>query len=131
CIGVVIYHHREAHNRRLELGYMLARPYYGRGLMLEAVQALIAHCFAELGVHRIEAMIHPDNAGSIRLVERLRCRREGAPLRDYGRSGERYMSAMVYALINGEEPPGPAADAAGAQRARGAAASPRSRIPAR
>lgn len=128
CIGMVIYHHREAHNRRLEVGYMLARPYYSRGLMTEAMQALVEHCFGELGVHRIEAMIHPDNAASIKLVERLGFRPEGGPLRDYWRIGDRYMSAMVYALINGSEPREVRPETHGVRRSRVAAtASPRSR----
>src|SRR5207342_843497 len=45
CIGMVNYHHREAHNRRLEVGYILAPAKQGRGLMTEAMQALLAYCF--------------------------------------------------------------------------------------
>src|SRR5262245_30146256 len=66
CIGMVNYHHREAHNKRLEIGYILARSHYGRGLMTEALQALITYCFDALGTHRIEALIEPENAASIR-----------------------------------------------------------------
>jgi RimJ/RimL family protein N-acetyltransferase len=99
CIGMVNYHHREAHNRRLEVGYMLARSHYGRGLMTEAMRALIAYCFTELHVHRMEALIHPDNSNSIRLAERLGFRFEGGPLRDYWRLGERYISVVIYGLI--------------------------------
>jgi len=29
CIGMVIYHHREARNHRLEIGYILAKPQRG------------------------------------------------------------------------------------------------------
>jgi ribosomal-protein-alanine N-acetyltransferase len=124
CIGMVIYHHREAHNRRLEIGYMLARPYCGRGLMTEAVRALIEHFFAELGVHRVEAMIHPDNSASIKLVERLGFRRESGPLRDYWRIGESYMSAVVYALIDGGESRASSPETLDARRSRGAATAP-------
>jgi len=102
CIGMVNYHHREGHNKRLEIGYILARSYYGRGLMTEALRALITYCFDELGTHRIEALIEPDNAASIRLVERLGFRREGGPLRDYWRVGASYRSVMVYGLIDSD-----------------------------
>ena len=53
-------------------------------------------------MHRVEALIHPDNAASIRLAERLGFRYEGGPLRDYWRVGDGYMSVMVYALLAGE-----------------------------
>ena len=71
CIGLVNYHHREARNEKLEIGYILAPAQQGRGLMTEAVAALVAYCFGELAAHRIEALIHPDNTASIRLVAEL------------------------------------------------------------
>jgi [ribosomal protein S5]-alanine N-acetyltransferase len=134
CIGMVNYHHREGHNRRLEVGYILARSHYGRGLMTEAMQALIAHCFAELRVRRVEAMIHPDNAASIRLVERLGFQFEGGPLRDYWRVGDHYLSALVYGLVNDGETGDPARiadDVSAMRRPRVAAKAPPGRTPAR
>jgi len=104
CIGMVNYHHREARNARLEIGYILAPGQQGRGLMTEAVAALVTYCLEDLAVHRIEALIHPDNVASIRLVERLDFRCEGGPLRDRWRRGEGYMSVMMYALIAGDPP---------------------------
>ena len=102
CIGMVNYHHREAHNRRLEIGYILAPSHQRQGLMTEALQALVAYCFDELRTHRIEAMISPDNHTSTRLVERLGFQREGGPLRDYWRVGEEYRSVLVYGLIDSD-----------------------------
>ena len=101
CIGLVNYHHREARNEKLEIGYILAPAQQGRGLMTEAVAALIAYCFDELAAHRIEALIHPDNVASIRLVERLGFLCEGGPLRDRWRRDDGYMSVMMYARIAG------------------------------
>lgn len=103
CIGMVNYHHREPRNKRLEIGYILAPAQHRKGLMTEAVQALLDHCFADLGVHRVEALIHPDNAASIALVRRLGFKLEGGPLRDYWRRGDNYMSTMMYGLIAGEQ----------------------------
>jgi ribosomal-protein-alanine N-acetyltransferase len=102
CIGMVNYHHREAHNRRLEVGYILAPAKQGRGLMTEAMRALLDYCFAELAAHRVQALIHPDNAASIRLAQRLGFRCEGGPLRDYWRIGEAYASVMMYGLLASE-----------------------------
>ncbi|MBA8901121.1 GNAT family N-acetyltransferase [Phyllobacterium sp. P30BS-XVII] len=99
CIGMVNYHHREARNHRLEIGYILRTEWQGRGLMGEAVQALVNHCSENLKIHRISAIIHPDNAASIKLVERLGFEYEGGPMRDYWRVGTTYMSPMLYSLI--------------------------------
>jgi [ribosomal protein S5]-alanine N-acetyltransferase len=100
CIGMVNYHHREVRNRRLEIGYIIAPEHQRNGFGREAVQALIRYCAEELAVHRIEAFIHPENIASIRLAERSGFRCEGGPLTDYWCLGERYLSVMIYALIN-------------------------------
>jgi ribosomal-protein-alanine N-acetyltransferase len=100
CIGMVNYHHREVRNRRLEIGYIIGRKHQRRGFGTEAVQALIQYCTDELAAHRIEALIHPENAASSRLVERLGFQCEGGPLTDYWCVGDKYLSVMMYALIN-------------------------------
>jgi [ribosomal protein S5]-alanine N-acetyltransferase len=99
CIGMVNYHHREARNKRLELGYFIAPRHQGQGFGTEAVQSVLDYCVGRLGVHRVQAFIHPDNRPSIRLVERLGFRCEGGPLADYWCVGDRYLSAMLYAFV--------------------------------
>ena len=102
CIGMVNYHHREAQNRRLEVGYIMAPAQQRRGLMTEAMQGLLTYCFEELAVHRVQALIHPDNAASIALATRLGFRCEGGPLRDYWRVGDGFLDVMIYALLAAE-----------------------------
>lgn len=102
CIGMVNYHHRDARNRRLELGYIVAPKHQHNGFGTEAVQAIVSYCTDELQAHRIEALIHPDNVASKRLIERLGFRCEGGPLRDYWRVGDRYVSVLIYAKINND-----------------------------
>jgi [ribosomal protein S5]-alanine N-acetyltransferase len=98
-MGMVCYHHREARNKRLEVGYILAPQHQRRGLGTEAVRAVLDYCVGKLGAHRVQALIHPENTASIRLVERLGFRREGGPLTDYWRVGDGYRSVMLYAFI--------------------------------
>jgi [ribosomal protein S5]-alanine N-acetyltransferase len=102
CIGMVNYHHREARNRRLEIGYIVMPARQGRGFGTEAVAALVEYCLESLAVHRIEALIHPDNTASIRLVGRLGFLCEGGPLRDRWCRDDGHMSVMMYARIGGE-----------------------------
>lgn len=59
------------------LGYAIDAEHEGRGLMREALEAAIAHAFAVLRLHRIQANYVPDNARSGRLLERLGFAREG------------------------------------------------------
>ncbi len=53
------------------LGYSLDEDHEGSGLMREALEALIAHAFGPLGLHRIQANYLPINERSGRLLRRL------------------------------------------------------------
>ena len=49
----------------------------GRGLMTEGLKQAVAYGFREIGLHRIEANIQPDNLRSLALVERAGFHKEG------------------------------------------------------
>jgi ribosomal-protein-alanine N-acetyltransferase len=49
----------------------------GRGLMSEALRESVRFAFAELGLHRLEANIQPDNVRSIALARRAGFTKEG------------------------------------------------------
>lgn len=76
-IGMVTLHRIDSENGRAEIGYLLARPLWGRGLATEAASLAIDHAFGPLGLRRLEADIDPRNTGSARLLERLGFVREG------------------------------------------------------
>jgi RimJ/RimL family protein N-acetyltransferase len=61
-----------------ELGYWLAREQWGRGLMSEAVTAIVDHAFGTLGVRRLHATTDPDNAASQRVLLKAGFRRIGS-----------------------------------------------------
>ena len=55
----------------VELGFVLAGHAQGRGLATEAARAWLDVASGELRLHRLTAVIHPDNAASRTLVTRL------------------------------------------------------------
>ena len=59
------------------LGYWLGKPFVRRGYMTEAVRATVNFGFDALHLHRIEAATMPNNAASVRVLERNGFRREG------------------------------------------------------
>jgi len=63
--------------RRAEIGYALGRPYWGQGLMQEALSCLVGYAFDELDLVRLEADIDPRNAASERSLTRLGFVKEG------------------------------------------------------
>lgn len=59
------------------IGYWIDREMAGRGIITKAVAMAGDHCFDVLRMHRIEINIRPENAASLRVVEKLGLRREG------------------------------------------------------
>jgi ribosomal-protein-alanine N-acetyltransferase len=58
------------------LGYWVDRDCAGRGIAPTAVAMATDHCFRVLGLHRMEINIRPENAPSLRVVEKLGFRPE-------------------------------------------------------
>ncbi len=59
------------------LGYYGMVRHAGSGLMTEAVGRAVCLAFGDLGLHRLEANVQPDNHRSLELIRRLGFRREG------------------------------------------------------
>jgi [ribosomal protein S5]-alanine N-acetyltransferase len=59
------------------LGYWIGEPYANQGYMTEGLKQAIELCFGELGLHRLEANIRPENEPSLRLVRACGFEREG------------------------------------------------------
>ncbi|MFN8589353.1 MAG: GNAT family protein [Candidatus Eisenbacteria bacterium] len=62
---------------RADIGYGLDRRWWGKGLMHEALVAIVAYAFGPLGLRRLEADADPRNVASCRSLERLGFTREG------------------------------------------------------
>ena len=64
-------------NRKSEIGYWLKEEFQNRGIMTEAVHALIKFGFSELGLNRIQIKCAPDNIKSNKIPQRLGFTLEG------------------------------------------------------
>jgi RimJ/RimL family protein N-acetyltransferase len=85
-------------SQRAELGYILARPAWGQGLMHEALTALVSYAFQDLGLRRLEADIDPRNDRSARSLERLGFLREGL-LRERWVVADEISDTALYGLL--------------------------------
>ena len=76
-VGTIGYMSYNADNSTVEIGYSLAREQWGKGLMTEALLAVIGETFRTLKVHRIEAMHFTDNPASGRVMAKCGMTHEG------------------------------------------------------
>jgi ribosomal-protein-alanine N-acetyltransferase len=84
--------------RRCVLGYEIAQVAEKQGYMKEALTAVISFGFEHMALNRIEAVIHPDNAGSIGLVRHLGFIEE-ARMREVAFWGEAHHDMLAFALL--------------------------------
>jgi [ribosomal protein S5]-alanine N-acetyltransferase len=103
CLGLVNYHDGHIRNKRSAIGYIVDPAHCKQGIATEAVSAMIRFCFQDLGVHRLQAFVHPDNEPSLKLIEKLGFRREGL-LRDNLRVSDEWRDDLLYALLSTDHP---------------------------
>ena len=84
------------------LGYIFDPAYGGRGYAKEAVAAVVATAFTELGVRRITAGCFADNPASVRILEGLGMRREQHGVGDSWHEELGWIDGYTYALLASE-----------------------------
>jgi ribosomal-protein-alanine N-acetyltransferase len=85
-------------HRRAEMGYVLAHGAWGQGYATEAAAALLGHAFGPLDLHRIAATCDPDNAGSVRVLEKIGMACEGR-LRAFYRIRGEWRDRLIFSTI--------------------------------
>ena len=97
-IGSCGFHRFDPNSRRAEIGYELHSAYWRRGIMSEAVTALLAFCFDRLCLHRVEADVTEGNLASAALLKKLGFTLEGVwRERERWRGG--YQSMWQFGLL--------------------------------
>lgn len=87
------------------IGYWVAQRFAGKSLTPTAVALATDYCFVELGLHRMEICIRPENEPSLRVVEKLGFRYEGLRRRYIHIDGD-WRDHFCFALVAEELPVG-------------------------
>ncbi len=97
-IGTIGFMWLQQENRSAEVGYSLSRAYWNRGIMSEALRAVIEFGFVKLNLNRIEAQHESDNPASGRVMHNAGMRYEGT-LRQRIYNKGRYADVELYAIL--------------------------------
>ncbi len=93
----------DVHRFTAELGYWLGEPFWGRGIMTDAVRAVVEHGFSELGLLRIYAEPYAGNLGSARVLEKAGFELEGRMRAGVFKDG-RILDQLLYSVVNERVP---------------------------
>lgn len=84
--------------KRAEMGYWLGIPFWGKGYMTEAAQAVVEFAHGELGVNRIEAGVFDGNAASMSVLRKAGFVEEGLLRQRFWKSGK-FVDERMFARI--------------------------------
>lgn len=85
-------------SHRAEIGYWLAKPYWGRGVMTTVVRNVCAFAFNKWGLVKIEAHVFAGNPASARVLEKCGFVQEGFLRKHFFKDG-RFLDVRLFALV--------------------------------
>jgi len=88
-------------SHRAEIGYWLARPFWGRGIMTAVVARVCRHAFDEFGLAKITAHVFSYNPASARVLDKCGFHEEGYLRKHFHKDG-RFIDARLFALFKVE-----------------------------
>ena len=100
-IGAIGCHWISRGDAVMEMGYALAEPYWGRGLVAEAGRAMIAMVFREYAVERLQARVFDGNIPSRRVAEKMGMKYEGC-LRSFLLVKGKRRDVDMYSILRGD-----------------------------
>lgn len=97
-IGTVGFHNWDRTNHIAEIGYDLSSQHWGKGIMSEVLQCVLAFGFDQMQLNRVQAFVHLQNAASYQVLRKLGFVAEGI-MRDRHLFRGKYYDHYLLALL--------------------------------
>lgn len=97
-IGDIGFHNYAIAHSRAEIGFKLAKAFWHTGIMTEALEQVLKYGFMVMQLNRIEAVVDPQNAACLCLLEKAGFVREGT-LREYEHEAKGYVDLVMLSLL--------------------------------
>ena len=85
-------------SHKAEVGYWLANPYWGQGIMSQVVKEVCNFGFDKMALVRIYGYVFSTNIASARVLEKCGFEKEGILRKAFAR-GEKLFDGEIYALV--------------------------------
>lgn len=83
---------------RAEIGYALKPEFWGKGFMAETLNVMLKFGFQTLKLHSVEANVNPNNAASIKALEKTGFKKE-AYFRENFLFNKEFLDSVIYSLL--------------------------------
>lgn len=97
CGAISVYPQTDIHRKNAEMGYWLAEPYWGQGIITEAAKLMIKYGFKTFDINRIFASPFSTNIASQRVLEKAGMKLEARFEKTVIKNGK-YLDELVYAI---------------------------------
>lgn len=98
-LGIIGHYRIKPEHYRAEIGYMLHPSHQRKGIITEAIKAVVAYGFDHMQLHSIEAIIDPDNSASAAVLEKNGFVKE-AHLRENECYNGKFIDTVIYSLLD-------------------------------
>lgn len=95
--GIGIHPQDDIHRKNAELGYWLAEPFWGQGIISDAITQVVDFAFATYDIDRVFAQPFGTNRASQRVLEKNNFILEGQFEKVLIKNGE-YLDELIYAV---------------------------------
>lgn len=96
--SIGIFMGQDVYEKSAEIGYWLAEPYWGKGIMTQAVKQMCKKAFLTFDLVRIQAAVFANNPASCHVLEKAGFHQEGI-LRSSVYKWGQLMDSILYALV--------------------------------
>ena len=100
-VGKCGYNEWRKTHRRGDISYIVAREQRGKGIVSEALGAMLDYGFDHMNLHSVEAGVTPGNDASTRMLQRLGFRLEGH-LRENFLTDRGFVDSLIYSLLRSD-----------------------------
>lgn len=97
-IGIMGHYRIQPEHYRAEVGYMILPQYHGQGITAEALKAVVAYGFDDMGLHSVEAILDAENHASERVLQKSGFVKEAHFIENEYHNGK-FRDTLVYSIL--------------------------------
>lgn len=96
--SIGIFPKEDVYRRNAEIGYWLAEPFWGKGIVVEAIKLIVEYGRRNFDINRIYAVPFSSNIASQRVLEKAGFKLEARLEKALYKNGE-YLDELIYSVL--------------------------------